>query len=78
MRIDNYFGNTLVKKGFQGFKDYFKMYRHDKKIENEFEEVAVSHQLQRVLKGCFIQWRAHIKEVAIPNRLKNEMASGRI
>jgi len=60
----------------EGFKLTYKFYRHEKEVEEQFDEVATSHQEQRVIRKSFINWRDYIKDIGIPKKLKKNMANG--
>lgn len=76
-RIQGFYNKKLLKRGIEGFKKTFELFRLEAKVEKRLEEFAANYFDKRVLKLGFAYWREYAAEVLVPKRLKNQIAEGK-
>ena len=77
MRIAGYYRENLVKRAFNGLKNYFGLYGLGGAAEKTMKNHAVAANLFWIKKTSFLKWHKFIKEYAIPKKLGLNAAHGR-
>lgn len=77
VRIAGYYRENLVKRAFNGLKNYFGLYGLGGIAEKTMKNQAIAANVFWIKKTSFLKWHKFIKESAIPKKLGLNAAQGR-